>query len=124
MPATDIANILSRLTAKPYITQEVIWGAGEPIQPSEYVGNGQSSLVRQCLSDKLSFNSAGDVQEYIGRAKFGMDADCACFPQVQVHDRGAERVLGRRDLESAKLRESRCGINLWASTRTLMSASV
>ncbi|KAJ7443198.1 glycoside hydrolase [Mycena galericulata] len=39
--ATDIANILSRLTTKPaYITQEVIWGAGQPIQPSEYVGNG------------------------------------------------------------------------------------
>jgi hypothetical protein len=41
MPATDIANILSRLTTKPYITQEVIWGSGEPIQPSEYVGNGE-----------------------------------------------------------------------------------
>ncbi|KAJ6572799.1 glycoside hydrolase, partial [Mycena vulgaris] len=36
MPAADIANILSRLTSKPYISQEVIWGAGEPIQPSEY----------------------------------------------------------------------------------------
>jgi hypothetical protein len=44
MAATDIANILSRLTTKPaYITQEVIWGAGEPIQPSEYVGNGEHS---------------------------------------------------------------------------------
>ncbi|KAG5651660.1 hypothetical protein H0H81_007882 [Sphagnurus paluster] len=36
----DIANILSRLSTKPYITQEVIWGSGEPVQPSEYVSNG------------------------------------------------------------------------------------
>lgn len=39
--ATDIANILGRLNSTPYITQEVIWGSGEPIQPSEYVGNGK-----------------------------------------------------------------------------------
>lgn len=40
MPAGDIANILGRLSRRPYITQEVIFGAGEPIQPSEYTGNG------------------------------------------------------------------------------------
>lgn len=40
MPAGDIANILGRFSRKPYITQEVIFGQGEPIQPSEYVGNG------------------------------------------------------------------------------------
>lgn len=40
IPAGDISNILGRLSRKPYITQEVIFGAGEPIQPSEYVGNG------------------------------------------------------------------------------------
>jgi len=38
--ASDLANILGRLTSKPYITQEVIFGAGEAVQPSEYVGNG------------------------------------------------------------------------------------
>lgn len=42
MAATDVANITSRLTGSPYITQEVIWGSGEPIQPSEYVGIGKS----------------------------------------------------------------------------------
>lgn len=41
MAAGDIANILARIDGSPYITQEVIWGAGEPIQPSEYVGNGK-----------------------------------------------------------------------------------
>ncbi|KAG6896178.1 hypothetical protein C0992_009836 [Termitomyces sp. T32_za158] len=38
----DIDNILSRLTSKPYITQEVIFGAGEAVQPSEYTANGFS----------------------------------------------------------------------------------
>ncbi|KAG6916977.1 hypothetical protein DXG01_004406 [Tephrocybe rancida] len=40
MATGDISNILGRLTTKPYITQEVIWGSGEPIQPSEYTSNG------------------------------------------------------------------------------------
>jgi hypothetical protein len=40
IPTSDIANILSRLTSTPFITQEVIWGAGQPITPAEYVQNG------------------------------------------------------------------------------------
>jgi len=40
MPAADIANILSRLSRPAYIYQEVIFGAGEPIQPNQYEGNG------------------------------------------------------------------------------------
>src|SRR5688572_33112394 len=44
--AGDISNILGRLTRRPYVSQEVIWAGGEPIQPSEYVGNGAcTSLV-------------------------------------------------------------------------------
>ena len=37
---TDLANITSRLTGSPYITQEVIWGAGQPVTPELYVGIG------------------------------------------------------------------------------------
>jgi len=33
MATEDIANIISRFNSTPYITQEVIWGKGEPIQP-------------------------------------------------------------------------------------------
>ena len=42
----DLANILSRLNSTPYITQEVIYGGGEPITPNQYVGNGV--LFRIC----------------------------------------------------------------------------
>ena len=47
--ATDIAAILSQLNSTPYITQEVIYGAGEPITPNEYMGNGtlSSFIVRR-----------------------------------------------------------------------------
>lgn len=55
MASSDIANILGRTGTVGYITQEVsssdywshityfhqvIWGYNEPIQPSEYVQNG------------------------------------------------------------------------------------
>ncbi len=40
MPATDIAAVKARLTRPAYLVQEVIYGAGEPITPGEYVGNG------------------------------------------------------------------------------------
>lgn len=43
--ASDISNITSRLTSSPYITQEVIYGAGEAVQPSEYVNIGESSRI-------------------------------------------------------------------------------
>ncbi|MEO3860392.1 carbohydrate-binding module family 20 domain-containing protein [Acrocarpospora sp. B8E8] len=36
----DLAAIKARLTGSPYIHQEVIYGAGEPIQPSQYTGIG------------------------------------------------------------------------------------
>jgi hypothetical protein len=40
MASSDIANILGRVGPVEYITQEVIWGDGEPVQPGEYVQNG------------------------------------------------------------------------------------
>ncbi|KAF8194755.1 glycoside hydrolase superfamily [Mycena galopus ATCC 62051] len=57
--ATDIANITSRLTSKPYITQETIWGTGEPIQPSEYVGNGDAQEFRYTTALQTAFSGGG-----------------------------------------------------------------
>ncbi|KAK0448451.1 glycoside hydrolase superfamily [Desarmillaria tabescens] len=51
----DIANITSRFSSSPYITQEVIWGAGEPIQPSEYVQNGDVQEFRYTTALKNAF---------------------------------------------------------------------
>lgn len=66
--AIDLQNILARLNSTPYITQEVIWGAGEPIQPSEYVMNGELLFCMSLPSfratqDHCGQLCVGDVQE-------------------------------------------------------------
>ncbi|GLB36842.1 putative alpha-amylase [Lyophyllum shimeji] len=55
----DINNILSRLSRFTYITQEVIWGAGEPIQPSEYLQNGDVQEFRYTTALKNAFLGGG-----------------------------------------------------------------
>lgn len=55
----DINNILGRLSFRPYITQEVIWGAGEPIQPSEYVQNGDVQEFRYTTTVRDAFLGGG-----------------------------------------------------------------
>ena len=43
MAVDDITNILSRLNTKNkdlYITQEVVFGAGQPVTPNEYTKTG------------------------------------------------------------------------------------
>ncbi|KAI0289065.1 glycoside hydrolase [Russula brevipes] len=42
----DIADILSRLTAPLYITQEVFWGGGGAVTPDMYTGNGDVQEFR------------------------------------------------------------------------------
>lgn len=46
MDPNDIGDILSRLTTQPYVTQEVIWGAGQPVTPALYTGNGDVQEFR------------------------------------------------------------------------------
>ncbi|MFJ7207432.1 carbohydrate-binding module family 20 domain-containing protein [Streptomyces sp. NPDC098789] len=58
MPAADLANIKSRLT-KPnaYWKQEAIYGAGEAVQPSEYLGNGDVQEFRYARDLKRVFQN-------------------------------------------------------------------
>jgi hypothetical protein len=51
----DINNILSRLSKTVYITQEVIYGWGEPITPVEYTKNGDVQEFRYTTEVKNSF---------------------------------------------------------------------
>lgn len=56
IPVADLANITSRFTKAPYITQEVIYSYGEAITPNMYVGIGTSRFncaegdVNDCIS--------------------------------------------------------------------------
>jgi len=59
MPPADISNIVGRLTGSPYIYQEVIRGAGEPVQPEQYT----------YISDVMEFNYSNTLGTYFkGRA--------------------------------------------------------
>ncbi|KAI0635064.1 glycoside hydrolase [Trametes polyzona] len=59
IPVGDIANILSRLTKSVYITQEVIFGNGEPITPNQYTGNGDVQEFRYTSALKDAFLGGG-----------------------------------------------------------------
>ncbi|WP_328889357.1 carbohydrate-binding module family 20 domain-containing protein [Streptomyces sp. NBC_00316] len=58
MPASDLANIKSRL-ADPgvYWKQEAIYGAGEAVSPEEYTGTGDVQEFRYARSLKQVFNN-------------------------------------------------------------------
>ncbi|MEU7556418.1 carbohydrate-binding module family 20 domain-containing protein [Streptomyces sp. NPDC044571] len=58
MPAADLANIKSRLTTpSAYWKQEVIHGAGEAVQPTEYLGNGDVQEFRYARDLKRVFQN-------------------------------------------------------------------
>ncbi|EGO22943.1 glycoside hydrolase family 13 protein [Serpula lacrymans var. lacrymans S7.9] len=57
--ASDIGNITSLINGSPYITQEVIWGADQPIQPSEYVYIGDVMEFRYTSALQSAFGGGG-----------------------------------------------------------------
>ncbi|MER7839155.1 alpha-amylase family protein [Streptomyces sp. NPDC096040] len=58
IPAEDLANIKTRLTnPSVYWKQEVIYGAGEAVQPTEYTGNGDVQEFRYAYDLKRVFNN-------------------------------------------------------------------
>jgi alpha-amylase len=58
IPAADLANIKSRLSNPGvYWKQEVIYGAGEAVQPTEYTGTGDVQEFRYAYDLKRVFNN-------------------------------------------------------------------
>ncbi|MFC8234641.1 carbohydrate-binding module family 20 domain-containing protein [Streptomyces sp. NPDC057284] len=58
MPASDLANIKSRLTDPGvYWKQEAIYGSGEAVSPDEYAGTGDVQEFRYARSLKQVFNN-------------------------------------------------------------------
>ncbi|MEV6732727.1 MULTISPECIES: carbohydrate-binding module family 20 domain-containing protein [unclassified Streptomyces] len=58
MPAADLANIKARLTNPGvYWKQEAIYGAGEAVSPSEYLGNGDVQEFRYARDLKRVFQN-------------------------------------------------------------------
>ncbi|KAK7691582.1 hypothetical protein QCA50_004981 [Cerrena zonata] len=65
----DLANIISRLNSTPYITQEVIFGSGEPITPNQYTGNGDVQEFRytSALQDAFLNSGISSLQDFENR---------------------------------------------------------
>ncbi|PIL31175.1 hypothetical protein GSI_05872 [Ganoderma sinense ZZ0214-1] len=55
----DIAAIVSQLKTTPYITQEVVYGTGEPVTPNEYEGNGDVQEFRYTTALLKAFSGEG-----------------------------------------------------------------
>lgn len=84
MPAADLANIKSRLTnPNAYWKQEVIHGAGEAVQPDEYLNTGDVQEFRYARDLKRVFNNEnlaylknyGESWGYLGSSKAGVFVD-------------------------------------------------
>lgn len=84
MPAADLANIKSRLSNPGvYWKQEAIFGAGEAVSPSEYLGNGDvqefryaRDLKRVFGSEKLSYlSNFGESWGYMASGSSGVFVD-------------------------------------------------
>ncbi|MEU6540272.1 alpha-amylase family protein [Streptomyces sp. NPDC047000] len=84
IPAEDLADIKSRLT-KPsaYWKQEVIYGSGEAVQPTEYTGTGDVQEFRYAYDLKRVFNSEnlaylknyGEAWGYLGSSSAAVFVD-------------------------------------------------
>ncbi|KAK4054694.1 hypothetical protein OIO90_003506 [Microbotryomycetes sp. JL221] len=57
MASGDINAILGKLSRWPYVVQEVIYGAGEPVQPNQYEVNGNVNEFRATSSLRDAFVS-------------------------------------------------------------------
>jgi alpha-amylase len=84
MAAADLANIKSRLTnPNAYWKQEVIFGAGEAVQPDEYLNTGDvqefryaRDLKRVFANENLAYlKNYGESWGYLGSAKAGVFVD-------------------------------------------------
>ncbi|MDX3257668.1 alpha-amylase family protein [Streptomyces sp. MI02-2A] len=84
IPAADLADIKSRLTnPSAYWKQEVIYGAGEAVQPTEYTGNGDVQefryaydLNRVFTSEKLAYlGNYGEGWGYLNSSVAGVFVD-------------------------------------------------
>jgi alpha-amylase len=86
MNPADIAAIKARLTTPAYLYQEVIFGAGEPVQPNQYEGNGDLLEFRYGtnLKQKFSGGNIADLQTF--GASWGMEPGNKAVAFVDNHD--------------------------------------
>ncbi|MEU6037539.1 alpha-amylase family protein [Actinomadura sp. NPDC047616] len=119
IPAADIAAILGEMrrqiaadpafpgtgTRDPYVYQEVLYGAGEPIRPSEYRANGDLKEVQAMNFLSMKFWTAGDPNNRLHQLHAfpvnwgdGMEPSDKAIVMVDNHDSQRDALSGRRIL--------------------------
>ncbi|MFI9241429.1 alpha-amylase family protein [Streptomyces sp. NPDC053086] len=90
IPAEDLAAVKSRLTSPSvYWKQEVIYGAGEAVQPSEYTGNGDVQEFRYAYDLKRVFT--GEKLAYLANYGEGWGYLSSSAAGVFVDNHDTER---------------------------------
>ncbi|KAG8715176.1 hypothetical protein FRC09_016844 [Ceratobasidium sp. 395] len=84
--SNDINNILSRLSKKLYITQEVTYDPGSPILPDEYVKNGDVQEFRYTKNIKNAFTTSAGIAGLNGAEKNGWLGSSVANVFVSNHD--------------------------------------
>ncbi|OIV36861.1 hypothetical protein BIV57_13960 [Mangrovactinospora gilvigrisea] len=86
IPEADLAAIESRLNGAPYIYQEISYGAGEAVQPSDYYGSGDVLDFQTGVYLKQKFQgSISDLQTF-GATWGGMNPSDKAVSFVANHD--------------------------------------
>jgi alpha-amylase len=119
MPSGDIAAILDEMrkqiaddpgfprtgTRDPYIYQEVLYGAGEPVRPAEYRANGDLKEIQAMDFISMKFWSASDANNRLHQLHafpngWGDDMEPSGKAVVMVdnHDAQRDALTGRRVL--------------------------
>ncbi|MEO3813151.1 carbohydrate-binding module family 20 domain-containing protein [Sphaerisporangium sp. B11E5] len=86
MSPADLSSIYGRLTGSPYIFQEVIYGAGEAVQPSQYTGLADvlDFQYGRYLKEKFE-GSVSDLRTF-GATWGGMQPSAKAVTFVTNHD--------------------------------------
>ncbi|MFB4314697.1 alpha-amylase family protein [Actinomadura sp. 21ATH] len=119
MPAADIAAILDEMrkqiaddpafpatgTRDPYVYQEVLYGAGEPVKPAEYRANGDLKEIQAMNFVSMKFWSAADPGNRLHQLHafpngWGEDMEPSgrAIVMVDNHDAQRDALTGRRIL--------------------------
>ncbi len=97
MPADDVAAIVERIDGDPYIVQEVIRSDGEPIQPEDYLDNGdvfEFGLAYQLVT----WMKTGQLANIANVDGYGFAPSSAARTFVDNHDTERNRqTLSYRD---------------------------
>ncbi|GAB3648421.1 carbohydrate-binding module family 20 domain-containing protein [Glycomyces tarimensis] len=91
--AGELGAILSRVEGEPYIVQEVIEGAGEPITAEEYAGNGDVHEFAYPVDLKNHINGSADSRHLPGLGtSWGYLPQAGTFVANHDTERGGETM--------------------------------